>query len=393
MIAQKNIPNFENTEIAFSHKSNWQLKKAYGLFKLFSFQPLVNIGAQLTEKALQLKLPINGLVKHTIFEQFCGGENLADCKKTIAQLASFNIDTILDYGVEAKQSEAEYEATLQHQLQAIAYAKNNKHISVVAAKVTGMARFSLLEKMNAGKALTESENNEATKVASRLHQLATAAHEAQVQLYFDAEETWIQKPIDNWIENLMAQFNTKSPVIFNTIQLYCKDRLAHLLDAHDKAKQEGYIYGAKLVRGAYMEKERARALQKNYASPIHKNKELVDRDYNAAIDYCLNHIDSIAFCCGSHNEYSNQYLAAKMQEKNIPLQHPHITFAQLYGMSENLTFNLAHSGYRTAKWIPYGTIKEVIPYLTRRAQENSSATGQMSRELLLLKKEMARRGL
>jgi proline dehydrogenase len=383
--------NFEDTEIAFAAKSNWQLRKSYQLFKLFSSQTLVSLGTKFTPLALKFHLPIAPFIKHTVYEQFCGGETLKECEITIEQLGNSNIKTILDYGIEGKATEDEYEATCKHKLETIQYTKANKNVTVISAKVTGLGRFELLEKIQAGKKLFASEEKEFERLKIRLHKISKACKEADIQIYWDAEETWIQNPLDELIDELMQNYNTKKVIVFNTLQLYCKNRLAYLMNAHQKAAKKGYVYGAKLVRGAYMEKERERAKKMHYPSPIHESKLAVDRDYNAAIDYCLKNLDTLSFCCASHNEYSNQYLAKRIDEKGIPRNHAHITFGQLYGMGENLTFNLAAAGYNALKLIPYGPVKDVIPYLLRRAQENSSVGGQVSRELMLLKKEITRR--
>jgi proline dehydrogenase len=383
--------NFEDTQTAFAAKSNWQLRKSYQLFKLFSSETLVSLGARLTPLALKFHLPISPFIKHTVYEQFCGGETLKECEVTIEQLGNSNIKTILDYGIEGKATEQEYEATCQHKLDTIRFAKNKKNVTVMSAKVTGLGRFELLEKIHAGKKLLASEEKEYTKLKERLHKISKACKDADIQIYWDAEETWIQQPIDDLIDELMQHYNTEKAIVFNTIQLYCKNRLAYLMEAHQQAAKKGYVYGAKLVRGAYMEKERERAKKMRYPSPIHENKQAVDRDYNAAIEYSLKNLDTLSFCCASHNEYSNQYLAKRIDEKDIPRNHAHITFGQLFGMGENLTFNLGAANYNALKLIPYGPVKDVIPYLLRRAQENSSVGGQVSRELMLLKKELDRR--
>jgi proline dehydrogenase len=386
-------PDFDNTAVAFASKSDWELRKAYALFLMFNNPLLVNMGIKLTPLALHWHLPVTPLIRHTIFEHFCGGETLKDCEKTIRQLGEKGIQSILDYGVEGKSNEKEYENTCRHKLETIQYARQNKNICAISVKITGLARFALLEKIHTGKKLNRSEQAEFQKVSDRIHVICKAASDAGVQVYFDAEETWIQKPLNELIEGMMQTYNRQRVIVFNTYQLYAKGCLQYLMNAHQEAARKGYYLGAKLVRGAYMEKERIRAKKLGYPSPIHENKKLVDADYNAAIDYCLKNLDTISFCCASHNEYSNAYLAKRIDEKKIPRNHPHITFGQLYGMGDNLTFNLAAAGYNALKLIPYGPVKDVIPYLLRRAEENSSVGGQMSRELLLLKKEMKRRGL
>jgi proline dehydrogenase len=385
--------NFDDTKVAFSHKTDWQLRKSFGLFLMFSNQHIVNLGTFATQTALKWHLPVSPFIKYTIFEQFCGGETLTDCEKTIEHLAERGVESILDYGVEAKHSEKEYEYTCRQILKSIDYAGKHEHAKVVSVKITGLARFELLKKLHSANKISFSDKKEFIKVKDRLHQIGNAALNNNVQIYFDAEETWIQKPLDELITGLMAAYNKNKPIIFNTIQLYCKERLGYLMSEHQNAAKLGYYYGAKLVRGAYMEKERERAKKHGYPSPIHPNKTAVDHDYNAAIDYCLKNLDTLAFCCASHNEYSNLYCARRMDEKKIPRNHEHVAFGQLYGMGENLTFNLAKAGYNAQKLIPFGPVKDVMPYLIRRAEENSSVGGQVSRELALIKKELKRRGI
>jgi len=392
-IDTKQALNFENTAIAFASKSNWELRKSFGLFKLFSSNALVSLGTKFTHLALKFHLPVTPFIKYTIYEQFCGGETLQDCKTTIQHLGEKGVKAILDYGVEAKSNETEYDNACQQILKTIQYAGTSDDASVVSVKITGLGSFELLEKIHARNALNNAEKKEYQRINERLHKISRATKDAGIQIYYDAEETWIQQPLNDLIDEMMRTYNRERAVIFNTFQLYSKGCLPYLMEAHQEAAKQGYFFGAKLVRGAYMEKERARAKQQGYPSPIHENKKAVDADYNAAIDYCLKNLDAISFCCASHNEYSNKYLATRMDEKNIPRNHPNISFGQLYGMGENLTFNLAAAGYNALKLIPYGPVKDVIPYLLRRAEENSSVGGQVTRELNLLKKEMKRRGL
>jgi proline dehydrogenase len=385
--------SFEDIEVAFSNKSNWELRKSYGLFRLFNYSSIVSLGTKLTPLAIKWHLPVTPFIKLTIYEQFCGGETLRDCQTAIEHLGEKGINAILDYGVEAKSNETEYDNTCRQILKTIDYGRTNEHVSVVSVKITGLGRFELLEKIHAGEKMNATEKKEYQRIHERVHKISSAAKSAGIQIYYDAEETWIQQPLNDLIEEMMRTYNRDQAIIFNTFQLYTTGCLPYLMEAHQQAAKEGYFFGAKLVRGAYMEKERARAKQQGYPSPIHQNKKAVDADYNAAIDYCLKNLDAVSFCCASHNEYSNKYLAMRMDEKNIPRNHAHIAFGQLYGMGENLTFNLAAAGYRALKLIPYGPVKDVIPYLLRRAEENSSVGGQVTRELNLLKSEMKRRGL
>lgn len=392
-IASKVALHLDDTVTAYSLKSDWQLRKSYGLFLMFNSRLLVRLGLKYTPLALKWRLPVTPIIKATLFEQFCGGETLEDCDEIITRLGAKGVKTILDYGAEAKAAETEYENTCQQVMNTIEYAGRNKNVNTVSVKITGISRFELLEKIHRGDKLNALEKKEYQLVADRLHKICCKAAECQVQIFFDAEETWIQRPIDELIGTMMQQYNRRGVIVFNTIQLYTKNGLSMLLSAHQQAMKEAYYYGAKLVRGAYMEKERKRARLMKYPSPIHENKKAVDRDFNKAIDYCLDNLDTLAFCCASHNEQSNAYLAQRIDEKNIARNHKGITFGQLYGMGDYLTFNLARAGYNALKLVPYGPVNEVIPYLLRRAEENSSVDGQLSRELMMLKKEMQRRRL
>lgn len=386
-------PSFEDTQIAFAAKTNHQLRQSYWLFRLFSNNAISEFGTWATQLAFKWHLPITPLVKHTIFQQFVGGETLRDLAPSIKHLSEYGIKSILDYGVEGKSTEHDFDNTLKHLLQTLAYVKDKPDATIISAKITGLARFSLLEKLHAGQPLSTTEQAEYERVRHRVRQLCQAAAEANTGIFFDAEETWIQQPLDDLIEEMMQLHNRQRALVFNTYQLYRNDRLPHLKEHHHKAEANGYILGAKLVRGAYMEKERERAAKKGYPSPIHANKAAVDKDYNLALDYCLHHYEGISFCCATHNEESCQHLCQRVLELGIDRKHPHIFFSQLYGMGDHLTFNLAKAGFNSSKYMPYGPVREVVPYLVRRAQENSSVSGQVGRELGLLQREMKRRGL
>lgn len=385
--------SFNNTQIAFAHLSNMQLRKSFYLFKIMNNNYLVNVGTSLTNMALAFRLPISPFIRPTFFNHFCGGETLDDSKDNIAALGKYNVKTLLDYSVEGKETDTDFDHSLQQLLAGVAFAQNNMHVPVVVAKITGMARLGLLEQYHAGETLQPKQQKQWVRLRERLHTLCKAAQQANVILYFDAEESWIQIALDDLISEMMRTYNREKAIVYNTVQLYRHDRLAYLKVAHKTAQKEGYFLGVKLVRGAYMEKERQRAKDKGYPSPIQPDKAASDHDFDAALSYCIDHIEDIAFCCASHNEVSNLYLCELMQNHNIPPQHPHIWFAQLYGMSDNLSFNLAHEGYNVGKYLPYGPLHDVMPYLIRRAQENTSVAGQMSRQLQLLQKEMIRRGL
>lgn len=387
------IPSFDNTRIAFLHKTDADLRKSYYLFRLMNNNRLVALGTRLTQWAINWHLPVGGIIKPTVYEHFCGGETLEDCLPVIEQLARFNIQTLLDYGVEAKESDADFDRTVQQQLAAIAYAKGNDTVEAISCKITGLAKFKLLEKYSLDANLSDKQQAAWVRVEQRLHTICKAAHDANVAVYFDAEESWIQPALDALINQLMETYNKQQAIVYNTIQLYRHDRLSYLKQCHAHAQQQQYLLAVKLVRGAYMEKERRRAAEKDYPSPIQATKQATDADYDQALAYCVQHVDSIAFCNASHNEASNMYLCELMQRYQLPNNHPHINFGQLYGMSDHLSFNLADAGYHVAKYLPYGPVADVMPYLMRRAQENTSVAGQMSRELKLLQKEMIRRKL
>ena len=384
--------SFDNTEVAFKHKTNSQLKKAYWLFKMVGSPWLVKFGKSFTVLAFNLRLPIKGLVKKTIFEQFCGGETIEECNHTIALLQKHNIGTILDYSVEGKEDESDFENTCNEIIATISKAKNNRSIPFSVFKVTGIAQFSILEKANDGfDKLNTTEQQKMREITERVERICSAAYDAKVPVFIDAEESWIQNTIDALAEQMMEKFNKERAIVFNTIQLYRWDRLAFLKQSHQKAKDANYFMGLKLVRGAYMEKERTRAEEKGYPSPIQKTKEDSDKDYNLALDYCIENIDTISICAGTHNEKSSQYLAELLTKKQLSKNNQHVYFAQLLGMSDHISFNLSNEGYNVAKYVPYGPVKEVLPYLIRRAEENTSVAGQTSRELSLIIKEKNRR--
>jgi proline dehydrogenase len=351
----------------------------------------VDIGSHITQLALQIGLPVQAILKSTIYEHFCGGESLEETTPMVAALAEQGVSTILDYGVEAKDTQEEFDANLDEQLRAIAFADANPSVPYVSCKITGYAPFHLLEKLNDGVALDADDQAAVERLHSRMASICEAAARLDVCLYVDAEESWIQNAIDDIVDGLMARYNRDKPTVFTTVQLYRTDRLAFLKAAHRKAQAAGHILGVKLVRGAYMEKERARAEADGYPSPIHGDKEAVDQDYDAALVYCLDHFEQIAFCAATHNEKSCRLLVDTAHARGVDLQHPHIHFAQLYGMSDHISFNLARAGFNASKYVPYGPVRDVVPYLIRRAQENRSISGQVGRELRLILDEIARR--
>ncbi len=383
--------SFDDTQVAFAGKDDDELQKSAWLFRIMSNATIVDIGSHITQLALQIGLPVQSILKSTIYEHFCGGEDLDETKPMIQALAQHGVSTILDYGVEAKETQDEFDANLQEQLRAISFADAHASVPFVSCKITGYAPFGLLEKLNARQELDGEEQAMLERLNHRLSEICQAASQLDVALYVDAEESWIQDAIDDLVDGLMAKWNVQKPTVFNTVQLYRHDRLEFLKRSHEKAQLGGYVLGVKLVRGAYMEKERARADELGYVSPIHVDKPSVDSDFDEALVYCLEHIDEIAFCAATHNEASCRLLMERAEAAGVALEHPHIHFAQLYGMSDHISFNLARAGFNASKYVPYGPVRDVVPYLIRRAQENRSVAGQVGRELRLILSEIDRR--
>jgi proline dehydrogenase len=386
--------SFDNTEIAFKSKSTADLTRAYWLFKIIGNPSLVKFGKWATNTALNLHLPIKGIVKKTIFSQFCGGETISDCTKAINTLSNFGIGTILDYSIEGKTSDEDFNATVEEIISTIKAAAGNTKIPFAVFKVTGISSFSILEKANdLNSTLSTEDQEKLTAIIQRIDKICAAAHENNVPVFIDAEETWIQTAIDQWTFDMMLKYNQESDIVFNTVQMYRHDRLAFLKKVTAEAKLNQYHYGIKLVRGAYMEKERLRAKEKGYESPIQPNKKACDADYNAALEFIIENIDQLALCAGTHNEESSNFLAELVLKKHIEKTDKRIYFAQLLGMSDHISYNLSNANFQVAKYVPYGPVKEVMPYLLRRADENTSVAGQTSRELNLITKEMERRKL
>lgn len=385
--------SFDNTEIAFRYRSDKELKRAHFLFSSMSSPFLSKTGMKLTQLAMSWNLPIKSMIKKTIFQQFCGGETIEEAAQTAATLGRYNVGIALDYSVEGKEEEAEFDHAVPEFVKAIEYAATQKNIPFIPIKITGFARFALLEKLHSDAALSAAEQEEWKRVQDRIDRICAAAARCRNMILIDAEESWIQQPVDDLADAMMEKYNKGTIVIFNTFQMYRHDRLVFLEASHRKAMTRGYILGAKLVRGAYMEKERARAAEMGYPSPIQPDKASTDRDYDLGVVYCLDHLDSIALFIGTHNEQSCYKATEIIRQKGLQPGHNHIYLSQLYGMSDNITFNLADAGYNVSKYLPYGPVKDVLPYLMRRAQENTSVAGQTSRELGLIKKEMNRRGL
>jgi proline dehydrogenase len=389
--------SFENTQNAFAYKSTKALKRAKLLFGFMGYPTLVQMGTRLVPTLLKAGLPIKGIIRNTIFKQFVGGETLAETIPVAQMLAEHNVDVILDYGVEGKEGEESFDHATQVFIDVINHAASQKNIPFISIKVTGLASHELLQTLHEAPRLrsgihdNEMEQAAWDRVRERMYAICEAAAEKNIGVLVDAEESWIQDPIDRLTMEMMAEFNKQKAVVFNTIQLYRHDRLHFLRISHQIAEAQGFVLGLKLVRGAYMEKERAVALKKNKQSPIQISKEATDADYDEAVRFCMDHIHSTAVIIASHNEQSNLLGAKLLDEMMLPHNHPHVHFSQLYGMSDTITFNLAKEGFNVSKYLPFGPIQDVIPYLMRRAQENTSVSGQTGRELLQLKRELARR--
>ena len=378
--------SFSNTEIAFKRFSNSDLKKTEWLFRTFNYPWLVRNGPALASAAVSLGM--KSLVKNTIFSHFCGGEHIAACDQTIVRLYRYGVGTILDYSVEGEERESVFEATCEEIIRTIRRAAGNPQIPFSVFKTTGIARFALLEKIQSGAALSSVEQSEWESVKARFARICRSAFEHKVRIFVDAEESWIQDPIDQLAMDMMHLFNREQVIVYNTIQLYRHDRLAYLkktLESHS------CYMGFKLVRGAYMEKERNRAAEYGYVDPIQPDKAAADRDYDAALELCMAHINKVNICAGTHNENSCRHLMQLMKNQGLEAADERIYFSQLLGMSDHISFNLAHAGYRVAKYVPYGPVKAVLPYLGRRAQENSAMAGQMGRELAMIRAEIQRR--
>lgn len=383
--------NFNDTEIAFRNKSDKDLDRAYWLFKMIASNALIKIGTPITNLALNIGLPIEGIIKNTIYKQFCGGESIQGCAQSIEDLGNKNVTTILDYSVEGEESEESFDACCNEVLATLAYAKINSFISFCVFKPTGLGRFDLFAKKNTKDPLTDEEKAEYQRVVDRVDKICKACHEADVPVLIDAEHSWIQEPIDDFAREMMEKYNKEKPIVYNTYQMYRHDKLASLKADFAYAQIQDFHLGAKIVRGAYMEIERDRAKEKEYPSPIQPTKETCDYDYDQSMLFCLDNIDRIGLMAGTHNDASSLLLAKEVDKRGIPHNHPNIFFAQLLGMSDNLSFNLGAAGYNVAKYMPYGPVKKVMPYLLRRAQENTSASGQTGRELSLIIQEKQRR--
>ena len=384
---------FDNTEIAFQLKSDSELERAYFLFKMISHQPLVKIGTAATNFALKANLPVEGLIRSTVFDHFCGGVNEDDCLSVIDKMYTKGVCSVLDFSVEGKENEDAFDDAVQKTLKIINFSDEREAMPIAVFKPTGFGRFHLYQKKGEGIPFTDAEQQEWDRVVERFDKVCKLAKAKDVELLIDGEESWMQDAADELCELMMQKYNKEKPIVYNTLQLYRWDRLDYLKQLHERAKRDGFKIGVKIVRGAYMEKERDRAEENGYKSPICETKEATDDNFNDTLKYILNHLNLISLFVGTHNEESCYLTMDLMQKLSIDKNDNRVWFGQLYGMSDHISFNLAANGYNVAKYVPFGPVKDVMPYLIRRAEENTSVAGQTSRELNLLKQEKARRKL
>ena len=382
---------FEDTATAFALKSDSELERAYFLFKLIANEPLVRIGTAVTNFAINAHLPVEGLIRATVFDHFCGGVSEADCMPVVDKMWANKVYSVLDYSVEGKDTEDPLDQALEKTLTILDFVKEQEAIPFAVFKPTGYGRLALYQKMGEGKTLTSEEQAEWERIVGRFEATCKKAYDLDVSLLIDAEESWMQDAADQLVEQMMRKYNRKKAIVFNTLQMYRWDRMDYLQELHVRAVKEGFKIGVKVVRGAYMEKENERAKEKRYPSPICASKQETDDNFNACISYVIDHLDAISLFSGTHNEESCYLLMQKMEEKGIAKGDHRVGFGQLYGMSDHISFNLAKEGYNVAKYVPFGPVKDVMPYLIRRAEENTSVAGQTSRELELIKKERKRR--
>ncbi|HUH52052.1 MAG TPA: proline dehydrogenase family protein [Flavobacterium sp.] len=384
---------FNNTQVAFALKSNKELKRAKFLFEMIASPTMVKIGTKLTYFALNFKLPVKGLIRSTVFDHFCGGETEAECIPIVDKMYSKGVSSVLDYSVEGKEEEAHFDNAVRVTLKTIDYAKKNPGIPIVVFKPTGFGRFALYQKVSEGAELNEKETQEWQRIVARYDLVCSTSFEHNIIILIDAEHSWMQDAVDDLVEQMMQKYNKQKAIVFGTLQMYRWDRLEYLKDIHQRALADGFHVGMKLVRGAYMEVEAERAKEKGYKNPICESKGATDINYDAAVEYMVDHIDTMAVYAGTHNEDSSSRLMRLLQEKGLSHNDKRVWFGQLYGMSDNISFNLGNKGYNVSKYLPFGPVKDVMPYLIRRAEENTSVAGQTSRELNLINTELKRRKL
>ncbi len=381
--------SFENLKVAFASKSDAELRRMYLVFAMLNNKFISDLGIALTNIGFKLHLPIKGIMKRTMFGHFCGGETIAESTSEAQKLAEYGVESTLDYSVEGEGDEASYDQTCAEILKTIEKAENQSSLTFAVFKVTGLGDYQLMTKVQAGETLSNDQSLAFERMKSRVDQLCHAAFQNGIKILVDAEESWFQDVIDELAYEAMEKYNRKTCVVYNTYQMYRHDMLARLKAAEVVSKSKGYLLGAKLVRGAYMEKEADRAEEMGYPSPIQSNKAATDKDYNLGVEFCIE--KDVYLVSGSHNEASNHLVVDLIEKNGIDKGSDRVVFAQLYGMSDNISFNLADAGYRVLKYVPYGPVEKVMPYLIRRASENSSIAGQSSREFSMIKKEIARR--
>jgi len=382
---------FDNTEVAFAYRTDKELRKAGFLFSVIKYPWMVKAGKVLLNTALFIHFPVKWFLKPTIFGHFCGGETVTECNKTIETLGKYNIKTILDYSSEGSEDEKSFDLTVNEIIRIIDAAALSHAIPFAVFKPTGIARFGLLEQVAKQITLNASESSEFEKVKKRFDRICDHAAQMGIPVFVDAEESWIQDAVDELVVEMMLRYNQQKPIVFNTLQMYRCDRPDYLKRLTETARQKNFFVGLKLVRGAYMEKERLRAARLNYPSPVYASKPQTDAAYNNAVEYCFLNSDIITFCNGTHNELSCALLTELINKNNLKHNDPHFWFAQLYGMSDHISFNLSKEGHNVCKYLPYGPVKSVMPYLIRRAEENTSIAGQTGRELQMIETEMRRR--
>ena len=384
---------FEDTQTAFALKTDSELERAYFLFRLIANEPLVKIGTAVTNFAIKAHLPVEGLIRATVFDHFCGGVSEDDCMPVVNKMWEKQVYSVLDYSVEGKESEDPLDKALAKNLELLEFVKEKKAMPFAVFKPTGYGRFALYEKITAGKKLKAAESEEWNRVVDRYKATCKKAHDLDVALLIDAEESWMQDAADDLVEEMMRKYNKEKAVVFNTLQMYRWDRMEYLKQLHKRALKDGFKIGIKVVRGAYLEKENERALEMGYPTPMCPNKKATDENFDACVAYILDNLDTISIFSGTHNEESCYKLMELMSEKGIDKDDERVGFGQLYGMSDHISFNLAQRGYNVAKYVPFGPVKDVMPYLIRRAEENTSVAGQTNRELELIKQERKRRGI
>jgi len=384
---------FDNTQIAFKLKTDPQLERAYLLFKMISKEPLVKIGTAVTKFALNINLPVEGLIRSTVFDHFCGGVNEKDCMPVVESLEKAKVHSVLDYSVEGKWEKTQFDNTMEKIIELSRFAEKKEAMPFSVFKPTGIGRFEIWEKVSQKESLTNSESDEWQRIVARYDRICQVAHDCNISLLIDGEETWIQGAADALCERMMEKYNKEKPIVFNTLQCYRWDRLDYVTGIHQRAKEKGYQLGFKVVRGAYMEKENDRAEENNYPTPICASRQATDDNFNNVMSYIFDNLESISLFLGTHNEKSSYLAMEIMEAKDLPLNDSRVWFGQLYGMSDHISYNLANAGYNVAKYIPFGPVKDVMPYLIRRAEENTSVAGQTTRELDLLKREKKRRGI